>query len=268
MSAANPFGKPLFLRPSFVGFLLIVMFSDSWAEERDIPINEKIHTERPYDLRMIDAIRDYVPHVMRADGTPGLNLALGYRGRLIWEAGFGYADVAAGREMMPETVYHSGSLGKTYTATAVMQLVERGVIGLDDPINRHLPFEIVNPLGERDITVRDLMTHQSGINTGGANGVWGKPIGLRQALEETFSQETTPIMGGTQKLWIAKVGEKYTYSNPGLGTLGLIVETANPEKLSFADYVQKHVMDPLGMELSQYPPAQHKDYVRPDRSPV
>ncbi len=232
--------------------------------ERSIPITEVVHTERAFELRLIDALRDFVPHVLRAQGTPGLNLALGYKGRLIWEAGFGYADVASTRPMTPETVYHSGSLGKTYTATAVMQLVERGVLSLDDPINDHLPFEVHNPLGDRDITVHDLLTHRSGISTGGAAGVWDKPVPLAQALKESFDSTTSPVGGGVAPFWVAPVGERYNYSNPGLATLGLIVETANPEELSFAEYVQKHVMDPLGMESSQYPPAQHRDYVRPE----
>ena len=231
--------------------------------ERSVPIAETVHTERPFELQLIDALRDFVPHVVRAQGTPGLNLALGYKGRLIWEAGFGYADAASKKSMTPETVYHSGSLGKTYTATAVMQLVDRGILSLDDAINEHLPFEVSNPLGERDITVHDLLTHRSGISSGGAKGVWHKPMPLAQALQESFDSDLSPVGGGVTPFWVARVGERYNYSNPGLATLGLIVETVNPEGLSFADYVQKHVMDPLGMESSQYPPAQHRDYVRP-----
>ena len=62
-------------------------------------------------------------------------------------------------------------MGKTYTATAVMQLVERGVMELDEPINKYLKeFQVINPLGARDITLRDLLTHRSGLsgNTAGS----------------------------------------------------------------------------------------------------
>lgn len=251
-------------------FLASVLLSSIWTvaaeaqAARSIPITETVHTERLFELQLIDALRDFVPHVVRAQGTPGLNLALGYKGRLIWEAGFGYADVASEKSMTPETVYHSGSLGKTYTATAVMQLVDRGILSLDDAINEHLPFEVSNPLGERDITVHDLLTHRSGISSGGAMGVWHKPMPLAQALQESFDSDMSPVGGGVTPFWVARVGERYNYSNPGLATLGLIVETVNREGLAFADYVQKHVMDPLGMEASQYPPAQHRDYVRPE----
>ena len=230
----------------------------------DIPITETVHADRPFELRLIDATRDYVLHAMRAHGTPGLNLAMGYRGELIWEAGFGWADVAARKPMTPETVYHSGSLGKTYTATAIMHLVDRGVIALDDPISEHLPFEVHNPLGDRDVTVHDLLTHRSGLSGGGAKGVWDKPVPLEEALRASYASDTSPLLGATTPFWIAKVGTQFNYSNPGIATLGLIVQTANPDGLSFSDYVQRHIMDPLGMESSQYPPAQHEDYVRPD----
>ena len=228
------------------------------------PSRKAVYADRPFESRLIDATRDYVLHAMRAHGTPGLNLAMGYRGELIWEAGFGWADVAAGKPMTPETVYHSGSLGKTYTATAIMHLVDRGVIALDDPISEHLPFEVHNPLGDRDVTVHDLLTHRSGLSGGGAKGVWDKPVPLEEALRASYASDTSPLLGGTTPFWIGKVGTQFNYSNPGIATLGLIVQTANPDGLSFSDYVQRHIMDPLGMESSQYPPAQHEDYVRPD----
>ncbi len=238
--------------------------SDAPRDDAAIPVTETIHSDHAFERALIDATRDYVLHLMRAHGTPGLNLAMGYRGELIWEAGFGYADIAAQKPMTPATVFHSGSLGKTYTATAVMQLVDRGVIALDDPINEHLPFEVHNPLGDRDITVHDLLTHRSGLSSGGAKGVWDKPEPLEDALKASYDSDASPLLGGSTPFWIAKVGARYNYSNPGIATLGLIVQTANPDGLSFSDYVQRNIMDPLGMESSQYPPAQHEDYVRPD----
>ncbi len=174
--------------------------------DSDIPITESVYAARPFESRLIDATRDFVLHAMRAHGTPGLNLAMGYRGKLIWEAGFGWADVAAGKPMTPETVYHSGSLGKTYTATAIMHLVDRGVIALDDPISRHLPFEVLNPLGDRDVTVHDLLTHRSGLSGGGAKGVWDRPVPLEEALRASYARDTSPLLGGTTPFWIGKVG--------------------------------------------------------------
>lgn len=224
---------------------------------------ERIHTTDLAGLRLIDALKTYIPIVMRKHQTPGLQIALADKGRMIWEAGYGLTDIAADRKMMCDSVYRSGSLGKTYTATAIMILVDRGVINLDDPINRHLPFKVNNPLGERDITVRDLMVHRAGLSVDGACS-WQPSVDLAETVEAEFSREWSPLMGGTMKRWIAPVGAQWMYSNLGIATLGLIVQTANTEGLDFSGFVQRHVMDPLGMKLSQYPPAQHPDYVRSD----
>ena len=177
-------------------------------------------------LLLIDALRDHVHHVIRASGTPGLNLALALDGALIWEAGFGYADLAQARPVTPDTVYRSGSLGKTYTGTAIMVLVDRGVIALEDPINRHLPFAVRNPLGARDITVQDLMTHRSGLGTDAALSLLSVPRPLAQEIEAEYAKAQSPIAGGTMPRWAAPVGEAWCYSNLGIATLGLIVEHA------------------------------------------
>lgn len=229
---------------------------------RVIPVHERVFARTDFELRLIAAVREYVYEVMNVEGTPGLNLAMGSENRLIWEAGFGYADVASARPMTPETVYHSGSLGKTYTATALMHLVDRRVIRLDDAINQHLPFIVKNPLGERDITVGDLMLHRSGLNTDSAESHFCTPRSLLETVQVEYA--TDPKAQKWGKRWSARVGEKWIYTNLGLATLGLIIELANPERLSFSAYVQRYVIDPLGMTASQFPQAQTREHVRPD----
>ena len=123
-----------------VGILFIVIFSScvqpEQAENKGIPITEVRNTADIKDIQLIDALKSFIPHIMKNKGTPGLNIALALRGEIIWEAGFGYANLEQKVPMSPQTVTHSGSMGKTYTATAIMQLVERGIIGLDDPVNQ------------------------------------------------------------------------------------------------------------------------------------
>jgi CubicO group peptidase (beta-lactamase class C family) len=217
------------------------------------------------DRRLIEALRVFIPEVMRQDGAPGLNLALARRGKVIWEEGFGLADVARKTPMTPATVMHSGSMGKTYTATAVMQLVERGVMNLHDPVNRYLAgFRVTNPLGEREITVYDLMTHRSGLAGNDAGSDFTPPRPLAEHIRDGYTRATFTSYGGTVPRWGAKVGERAIYSNFGLATLGYLVEVTNPDRLSFSDYVQKRIMDPLGMTSSQYPPVQDARHVRPE----
>jgi CubicO group peptidase (beta-lactamase class C family) len=215
--------------------------------------------------RLIAALEEFIPHVLRLHGTPGLNLAIARGGRVVWEEGFGYADLARKIPMTAATVTHSGSMGKTYTATAVMRLVERGVLELDAPVNRYLKgFTIVNPLGGRDVTVRDLLTHRSGLATNDAHSVFTKPRPLSQHVPESYARTHFKPYRNSVPMWTAKPGEKYTYSNLGIATLGYLVEVTNPERLSFSDYLQKHVIDPLGMRSTQYPPIQDSAHIRPD----
>lgn len=225
---------------------------------------ERVHTDDAAALRLVHVLRAFVPHVMAIHHTPGINLALAHQGKLVWEAGFGLADVASARSMTPNTVYRSGSLGKTYTATAIMILVDRGVIALDDPVQRHLPFAVGNPLGKREITIRDLMLHRSGLAGDAALPRWRPGASLAQTVEAEYAKDSSPILRGTTPRWASEVGTIWCYSNLGLATLGLVVESANPEKLGFSAFVQRHIMDPLQMTHSQYPPAQHPAYVRPE----
>ena len=218
------------------------------------------------DLRVVERIRDYLPELIRVHSIPGLNVAVARRGEVIYEEGFGWADIARQVPMTRHTVMHSGSMGKTYLATAVMQLVERGVVGLHEPINKHLRhFQLVNPLGEREITVYDLLTHRSGLTPNNATSSYSTPVPLADHLKDTFSRGVHDLYhGSVASQWLGKVGQAFMYSNYGMATLGYLVEVANPDGLSFSDYVQRNIIDPLGMSSTQYPPVQDAAHVRPD----
>ena len=234
---------------------------------RPIPVTESVRTTNLGDLALIDATRAYIQTVMRSQSAPGVHIALARRGEIVWEAGFGFADASRQAKMTPETLFHSGSMGKTYTGTAIMQLVEQGVLGLYDPINKYLPFKVTNSLGGREVTIHDLLTHRAGLSGGAGLSLFTIPRPLREALEAEYAKPHDRIGGTLVPRWVAKAGYQYGYSNLGVATLGLIVETSNPEHLSYSAYVEKHIMQPLGMTSSQYPPYQGKDKIRPDLWP-
>jgi CubicO group peptidase (beta-lactamase class C family) len=183
---------------------------------------------------------------------------------LIWKAAWGLADLATRAPMTPEHTFKVGSMSKPYVATAVMQLVEAGRVSLDERADAYLPFKVENPLGERPITVRDLLLHQSGLCLGDAGiSRMETPRPLAEALAEAYSHDRQPAYEGTRSpIWSAKVGEAWQYSNLGTGTAALIVERANADALSFADYVQRHIMDPLGMTTAQFPLMHDAAHVR------
>jgi CubicO group peptidase (beta-lactamase class C family) len=217
----------------------------------------------PSDARLIAALKSFIPFVMQQSGPPGLNLALSRHGEVLWEGAFGYADLSKKTPMTSQTVFHSGSIGKTFTATAVMQLVERGVFGLDDPINKYIKkFKITNPLGDREITFRDLLTHRSGLTSNAAGSEFALPVPLETHIKAGYARTMFESYDAKYlPLWTAKVGQTFQYSNFGLATLGYLVEIINPEGLTFSQYVQQHIMDPLGMKSSMYPPVQDAAHV-------
>src|SRR5207237_366183 len=133
----------------------------------------------PDDARLIAAAKRFIPEVMQLHGVPGIEIAIARHGKVIWQDGFGYADLGKKKPMTAETVFRTGSMGKTYTATAAMQLVEQGILSLDEPINTYLrrgaAFEVTNPLGGRPITIRDLMTHRAGMTSDAAGSELSPP---------------------------------------------------------------------------------------------
>jgi len=216
---------------------------------------------------LIDQLSEIIPEVMRLRHLPGLAIAVALDGEIAWEQGFGFADLHLQVPMTPRSVMRSGSMGKTYTATAVMQLVEKDVMGLHDPINRHLrAFQVRNPLGEREVTVYDLLTHRSGLATNAASSGYTRPAPLEEHLAEVFHERERidTYHGSAGPLWSAKVGTTFQYSNHGIATLGYLVEAAKPEGLSFPDYVQRHIVEPLGMTSTQYPAVHDAEHVRPE----
>jgi len=216
------------------------------------------------DLR--EALDACLPEIARQHHSPGVNAAVARDGQVIWEGAEGLADLERGIPMTPATVNRSGSMGKTYTATAVMQLVEQGIVELDGRADAHLAFRIDNPLGGGEVTVRHLLTHSSGMMTNGACSTFSTPTPLEEHLRQHYAGEIGidffPKMD--LPMWSAPTGEAAQYSNIGIATLGLIVQRANPDGLPFSEYVQRNVIDLLGMTSTQYPPVQDPDHIRPD----
>lgn len=165
--------------------------------------------------------------------------------------------------MQFDTVFRSGSMGKVYTGIAAMQLIERGQFALDDAIEEFLPFPVVNPLGRGPITIRHLMTHSSGLGGDAAGCVFSAPASLSATLAEIYARDEQPLWGGLPT-WTYATGTDRMYSNIGIATLGLIVERSNPGGLSYSEFVEQNIMQPLQMTSTQYPPVQDNEHVRPD----
>jgi len=180
---------------------------------------------------MPDDLRAYVEKLLAVRGLPGLSLAVTDREGIIASEAFGYADLAAGTPVTPETRFEVGSIGKTFTAVALLQLHEEGLLDPNQPVGRYLPWFQVRSEHE-PIAVHHLATHTAGIVTGDALSsdsrfdVW--------ALRETETGFPP--------------GAYFHYSNVGFRALGYVVEelTGKP----YAQVLRERILDPLGLRAT------------------
>lgn len=187
------------------------------------------------------AIESFVKEEMAAQRIPGLALGIVKDDRIAYIRGFGKAD-DSGRPVTPQTPFIIGSLSKSFTALAIMQLVEAGKVELDAPVQRYLPwFRVADEDASAEITVRHLLNQTSGLSTKTGRSYQGNgdtsDAALEKAVRKLRSAELT-----------AAVGEKHQYSTINYSVLGLIVQTVAGR--SYESYVQTQIFDPLQMRGS------------------
>ncbi len=178
-----------------------------------------------------DEVDDYVRGELERQKIPGLSIAVVRNGEIVKAEGYGLANVELNVPATKDTVYQSGSVGKQFTAAAVMALVEDGKMSLDDPITKYLEE---SPDAWKDITIRHLLTHTSGIKD------------LTNSLNLRKDYTDTEIVALSAK---AKVdfppGDQWRYSNTGYALLGIIIKKASGK--FYGDVLKERVFDPLGM---------------------
>ena len=171
---------------------------------------------------------------------PGVSVAVAQNGRIIYAQGFGVADRATGAAVEPGTRFPIGSITKPLTCLSVLQLADKGKIDMGAPIGRYLPDL---PAPSRDVPVRNLMEHSSGIINYLENKEfpYNKPVGLsRQDLLGYFAAKPLRFAPGS----------RFDYSNSNTYLLGLLIEAVSGR--SYDRYVQAHIFEPFGMTESDF----------------
>lgn len=181
-----------------------------------------------------DAIDDIVAQEMARRKTPGVALAVVHKGRVVKIAGYGLADVENEVPVGPDTVFQIQSITKTFTATAIMMLVEEGRLSLEDPVSKHLEG---TPESWKPITLRHLLTHTSGIKD-----FINEPTGsLRmEVTEESVFKDTVPRPLNFEP------GTRYAYSNTNYHLLVMIVRKLTGRH--YGEFLKERVFEPLGMK--------------------
>ncbi len=173
-------------------------------------------------------------------GLPGVAVGVVSDQQLVWSKGFGYADIKAKRPMTPATRFRMASNSKLFTAIAIMQLREEGKLGLDDPVVQYLPWFKAKPAGGDDgqITIEQLLSHSSGLQREAGDHWASFNFPTAAELERLFPERQAAFAPST----------RWKYSNLGFAVAGRVVEKVSGE--SWAEYVQHHIFDPLGMTES------------------
>lgn len=177
---------------------------------------------------------------MKKHQVTGMSVALLDGGELVWAQGYGYADKDARRLADAQTIYKVGSITKVFTGTAIMQLVEQGRLDLDAPIQRYIPELKVRyrTPTEQAITLRRIMSHTSGLPVDHMQGMFNRhPEPYARAID---------YLNGSYAAYAP--GTIATYSNLGTDLLGVVIERVSGEP--YADYMQRHILAPAGMQHS------------------
>lgn len=183
----------------------------------------------------------FMPLALDTGDIAGAVVVVVKDGEVLLQKGYGYRDLAAGAPVDPEdTLFRPGSVSKLFTWTAVMQLVEKGQLDLDADVNQYVDFT----LPERDgkpVTLRQIMTHTTGMEEQ-----------IRGLIGSDASQ-LVPL-GDALKRWVPErihvPGSTPAYSNYATALAGYIVERVSGQ--SFDDYVEQHILHPLGMRQSSF----------------
>jgi CubicO group peptidase (beta-lactamase class C family) len=181
------------------------------------------------------AVTDYVKAEMQRQHIPGLSLLVAKSGKIIRAEGFGLANVELQVPVKPETIFQSGSVGKQFTATAVMMLVEEGKVGLDDPLTKYFKDA---PASWKEVTVRELLSHTAGF------GDYPKTFNFRKDWTE---DELLRLVEGIPLLYAP--GTKWKYSNFGFLTLGILIHRVTGE--FYGDFLQQRIFHPLDMNSTR-----------------
>ncbi len=189
----------------------------------------------------LQSVRDLVAQEVSVGNTPSLSVAVALNGEVVWEEAFGLADKEAGTPATPHTLYRLGSISKPITATAVLRLVETGLVDLDAPIEQYLGglalhYFVGSPA---DVTVRRVLQHRAGLPP------HNQLFFLDEEPRRRPFRETVRRYGNV----MFEPGQSSIYANLGYQLLARLVEHVSG--MPFPRYVRDSVFSPLGMRAAQ-----------------
>ena len=218
--------------------LLIFSCKRSTEEAKTTPEaeEEKNYTEA-YSLSKV-----WLEAQLEYESIPGLTMSVIQNERIAWSIALGVSDNQTA--LKQSSLFSICSISKLFTSIAIMQLVEKGQIKLDDPISLHLPFfNLKQQYSESGpITIANILTHSSGLPRESNHPYWSQPNFDFPTKEEVIGE-----LAKQETLYPAD--KYYQYSNLGLTLLGYLVEEVS--KQSYNNYIKENILDPIGMNQTR-----------------
>lgn len=249
----------------FFVFIFLTSFSQTKSVQKSSPLTEAAPESAGVSSERIARIDKMCNEAVAEGQVPGIVSLVARNGKIVHWKAYGTADNSTGKELKRDDIFRIASQTKAITATAVMMLWEEGKFRLDDPVSKFIP-EFKNPKvltsfsssdttwngveANREITIRHLLTHTSGVGYGVIDGderfrmIFGKA-----GITDAFTTENVILSENIKKL--AKMplhhhpGEGYTYSE-GLDVLGYLIEVVSG--IPFDKFLKERIFDPLGMK--------------------
>jgi len=215
-------------------FLASLLLPGSSGVAQDTPESDPPHLASQLDR----IISDY----LEAEAIPGLAIGVVRDGRRVYAKGFGVADPETGRAVTSSSLFHLASISKVFVATGVMQLVEAGKIDLDAPVVEYLPYFELDDERSAEITVRQLLTHTSGMPDV-RDYQWGAPERDDEALERY-------VRGLSGRELRSAPGEECYYSNMAFEVLGDLIAKVSGK--TFEAAMHDGILGPLKMSTSTF----------------
>jgi CubicO group peptidase (beta-lactamase class C family) len=197
-----------------------------------------------------------VEQLRKAYGVPGVTIAVVENGKPTLAHGWGVRDIATNRPVDADTIFFTGSTGKAFTNAALATLVDAGKIKWDDKVIDHMPdFRMWDPWVTREMTIRDLLVHRSGLGLGEGDLLFvpNSDLSRKETVRRIrYLKPSTSFRSG------------YAYDNILYMAAGQLIEEVSGE--TWEQYVRRHVFTPLGMNHSTVSDAEYManpDHARP-----
>src|SRR5574344_2494747 len=201
--------------------LSVLVLASSAASAKKDPVSYQTKKE----------INSDIAQVMKEFNTVGLGVAVVRNGQIVYANSWGYKDLDNKKALKNDDIFRIASISKSFTATAIMQLVEQGKVSLDEDVSDLVGFKVRNPkFPDVKITLYMLLSHSSSLND--SRGYFTLDV-INPAKSKDYAKAYNDYCPGTQ----------YEYCNLGYNTLGTILERTSGER--FDQYVVHHVLNPL-----------------------